>query len=91
MKEKNQVFHHDVLLLWNVFAVLNLKIFVMLKDLTVRWLIEKTTLLEEKNLFSLLGVYKLVMFLSRLQNRQAWSPGILPLPPQSPIIPLNNI
>ena len=48
-KEKNHVFHHDVLLLWNVFAVLNL----MLKDLTVRLLIEKTTLLEEKNLFSL--------------------------------------
>ena len=31
MKE-NHVFHHDVLLLWNVFAVLNL----MIKDLTVR-------------------------------------------------------
>ena len=37
MKEKNHVFHRDVLLLWNVCAVLNL----MLKDLTVRWLIEK--------------------------------------------------
>ena len=42
--------------------------FKMLKDLTVRWLIEKKTLLEEKNLFSLLRVYKLVMFLSRLHN-----------------------
>ena len=27
MKEKNHVFHRDVLLLWNVFAVLNLKKF----------------------------------------------------------------
>ena len=40
MKEKNHVFHPDVLLLLNVFAVLNKKIFLMLKDLTVRWLIE---------------------------------------------------
>ena len=31
------VFHRDVLLLWNVFAVLNLNA----KSLTVRWLIEK--------------------------------------------------
>ena len=53
----------------------------MLKDLTAIWLIEKTTLLEEKNLFSLLRVYEQVMFLSRLHNRQVWSPGIPPLPP----------
>ena len=53
----------------------------MLKDLKVRWLIEKTTLLEEKNLFSLLRVYELVIFLSRLHNRQVWSPRIPPLPP----------
>ena len=37
MKEKNRVFYRDVLLLWNVFAVLNFNA----KDLTVRWLIEK--------------------------------------------------
>ena len=56
-----------------------------LKDLTVRWLIEKntTTLLEEKNFFSLLRVYEQVLFLSRLHNRQVWSPGIPPLPPLS--------
>ena len=44
MKGKNHVFHRDVLLLWNVFAVLNL----MLKDLTVRWLIEKNNPLRGK-------------------------------------------
>ena len=43
---KNHVFHRDVLLLWNLFAVL----------------IFKTTPLEEKNLFVLLRVYQLVMF-----------------------------
>ena len=53
----------------------------MLKDLTVRWWIEKTTLLEEKNLFSLLRVYEQVFVFSRLHNRQVWSPGIPPLPP----------
>ena len=37
MKEKKHVFHRDVLLLWNVFAVLNLKN-LRTKDLTVRWL-----------------------------------------------------
>ena len=44
IKKKNHVFHRDVLLLWNVFAVLNL----MLKDLTVRWLIEKNNPLRGK-------------------------------------------
>ena len=43
---------------------------------------KKTTLLEEKNLFSLLRVYEQVVFLSRLHNRQVWScPGIPPFPP----------
>ena len=36
-ERKNHVFHRDVLLLWNIFVVLNL----MLKDPMVRWLIEK--------------------------------------------------
>ena len=50
----------------------------MLKDPIVRF--EKKTLLEEKNLFSLLRVYEL--FLSRLHNSQVWSrPGIPPFPP----------
>ena len=56
----------------------------MLKDPTVRWLIGKktTTLLEEKNLFSLLRVYEQVVFLSRFHNREVWSrPGIPPFPP----------
>ena len=64
----------------------------MLQDLTVRWFIEKTTLLEEKNLLSLLGVYKQVMFLSGLHNRQVWTPEIPPLlPPTLPkaqVLPL---
>ena len=71
MKGKNHVFRRDVLLLWNIFAVLNL----MLTDLTVRWLIEKTTLLEEKNLFSLLRVIFLGVLLVA---------GILPLPYPKP-------
>ena len=37
MKEKIRVFYRDVLLLWNVFAVLNLM-------LMVRWLIENNPL-----------------------------------------------
>ena len=66
----------------------------MLKDLTVRWLIEKkTTLLDEKNLFSLLRVYEQVVFLRRLHNRQVWSrPGIPPFPlptlPKAEVLPL---
>ena len=65
-ERKNHVFHCDIIwLLWNVFAVLNFTNFLMLKNLTVRWLL----------------VYELVMFLSRLHNRQLWSPGILPSPP----------
>ena len=76
-ERKNHFFHHDVLLLWNIFAVLNL----MLKDPTVRFE-KKNILLEEKNLFSLLRVYEQVVFLSRLHNRQVWShPGIPPFPP----------
>ena len=61
----------------------------MLKYPTVRWLIEKrTTLLDEKNLFSLLRVYDQVVFLRRLHNRQVWSlPGIPPFPPPT----LSNI
>ena len=90
-ERKNHIFHCDVLLLWNVFADLNLSI-LMNKDLTVRWLIEKPTLLEEKNLFSLLRVYEQGMFLSRLHNRQVWSTGIPPLPPstlpKAQVIPL---
>ena len=42
------VFHRDVLLLWNIFAFLNFTKILMLKNLTVRWLIEKRTLLEGK-------------------------------------------
>ena len=47
MKEKI-MFFSDVLLLWNVFAVLKLKKKVMLKDQTVRWLIEKNNPLRGK-------------------------------------------
>ena len=51
MKEKNYVFYRDVLLLWNVFAVLKKNL--TLKDLMVM-VNKKTTLLVEKDLFSLL-------------------------------------
>ena len=44
-----------------------------------------TTLLEEKNLFSLLRIYEQVVFLSRFHNREVWSrPGIPPFPPPTP-------
>ena len=57
-ERENHVFHHDVLFLWNNFAVLNKKK-IMLKDPMMRWLIEKkTTILEKKNLFSLLRIYE---------------------------------
>ena len=65
------------------FCSLELKKELMLNDPTVRWLIEKrTTLLDEKNLFSLIRVYEEVVFLRRLHIRQVWSrPGIPPFPP----------
>ena len=37
--KKNHVFHCDIWLLWNVFAVLNFTNVLMLKNLTVRWLL----------------------------------------------------
>ena len=40
MKGKKCVFYRDVLLLWNIFAVLNFNA----KDLMVRWLIENNPL-----------------------------------------------
>ena len=75
------------------FCSLELKKELMLNDPTVRFEEEKKTLLEEKNLFSLLRVYEQVMFISRLHNRQVWScPGIPPfIPPSLPkaeVLPL---
>ena len=49
---------------------------LMLKDPTVRWLIE--TLLEEKNLFSLLMVYEQVVFLRVLAHRKYRRPRSRP-------------
>ena len=65
------------------FCSLEFKKELMLKDPTVRWLIEKKKpLLDEKNLFSLLRVYEQVVLLRRLHNRQVWSrPGIPPFTP----------
>ena len=59
MKEK--CFHRDVWL-YGMFLQSCILQILMLKNLTVRWLIEKRTLLEENNLFLLLRVYELVMF-----------------------------
>ena len=78
---KNHVFHRDVLLLWNIFAVLNLINAKRSDGEMVNWK-TTTTLLEEKNLFSILRIYEQVVFLSRFHNRQVWSrPGIPPFPP----------
>ena len=74
---------------YGIFCSHELKKELMLKYPTVRWLIEKrTTLLDEKNLFSLLRVYDQVVFLRRFHNRQVWSrPGIPSFPPPT----LSNI
>ena len=73
----------------NVFAVLNLTKKIDAKNLTVRWLIENRTLLGEKNLFSLLRVYELVMLLSRLHKiiDRCGVLGFLPHLTQSPSPP----
>ena len=56
---------------------------------------KKTTLLEEKNLFSLLRVYEQAVFLSRFHNRQVWSrPEIPPFPPptlQEPLLVIKGL
>ena len=59
------------------FCSLELKKELMLKDPTVRWLIEekKTTFLEEKNLFSLLRVHEQVVFLNVSTRYKRRAPG----------------
>ena len=60
--------------------------FLMLNNLTVRWLIEKRTLLRGKEP---LLVYELVMFLSRLHEGKGGAVGFFLSPTQSPSSPPN--
>ena len=71
-------------LLWNVFAVLNFTKKFNAKKSDSEMVIKKNPLRGKEPLL-VIRVYELVMFLSRLRNRQVWSPGIPTLP--SPTLP----